>query len=106
MALGTNSSYCTYFFHANETTEALTAAFPGDPILFINQILDQPPINFITEGLMIANDSAASIFISLNGTDNHGEIKVGETLLFDKAKLKQVWVRGTAGGEAYRLWAW
>jgi hypothetical protein len=61
---------------------------------------------FTSQGMQYINDSAASIFFSLDGKRDHFELKAGENILFDWIRAQEIWLRGTAGGESYRLIVW
>jgi len=61
---------------------------------------------FTSQGIILSNDSVTVIFFSLDSITDHGAILVGETVQFDFIRARQIWLRGTVGGEAYRLWVW
>lgn len=105
MAFNSDSSVCSYLFYMNQASDALLVGYNTDPSLFID-VLAVPELNFRSQGIIISNDAAASVFFSLNGADDHGEILAGEVMVFDWIKVKQIWLRGASGGEAYRFWSW
>jgi len=61
---------------------------------------------FTCTGIQFINDSARPIFFSLDGLGDHFELKAGENILFDFIRAQQIWLRGDAGGESYRLVVW
>lgn len=103
MATQSDTSVCSYAFFTTQATNALATAYAVDPILFIDRITS---INFTSQGIIITNDAAGSIFFSYDGVGEDGEVKAGESFTFDHMRFKQIWIRGAAGGESYRFWAW
>lgn len=61
---------------------------------------------FRCAAFQVINDSAVSIFFSFDGVKDHFELFAGENVLFDKLHTDRIWLRGAAGGEAYRLIVW
>jgi hypothetical protein len=86
----------------------------GDALVFKDDraLAESPPRvypktdGFICQGIQYINDSASSIFFSLDGIRDHFELKAGENFLYDWIKTRKIWLRGAAGGEAYRLVVW
>ena len=70
---------------------------------------DDSGVIFTSHTIQLINDSANSIFFRVapdpGAGPDHGEVKPGEALTQDFRRLKQLFVRGTAG-DAYRFWAW
>ncbi len=77
-------------FFRDQTDLALTTAF---------QVVD---FGFTSIRIFIASDSA-TIEYSLNGTDVHGRLTNGQYRDMEDRVLSRLFIRGTAGGEAYRL---
>ena len=86
----------------------------GTPLVFKDDVAaaetpsrNYPPdTGFTAQGFQLINDSGSSIFFSLDGIRDHWELKAGENILFDVFRGEHLWLRGTAGGEAYRLIVW
>ena len=57
--------------------------------------------------IIISNDDTAGyIEYSWNGSDVHGKLLAGETLILTRISQEDIHLRGQAGGESYRVWAW
>ena len=84
---------------------------PGVPLIFYNDVDvnagDNWPTNgFVSTGMQLINDSGAPIFFSIDGVTDTFDLRAGENILFDWIRVRQLWFRGTVGGEAYRLVMW
>ena len=88
---------------------------PPTPITFKDDVAAAatPPVvlpvtgGFTSQGLQYINDHATStIFLSLDGINDHFELKAQENITFDFMKTQQIWLRGTIGAEPYRLRVW
>ena len=85
---------------------------PNTPIVFKDDVAaaETPPRlypeigGFTSQLTVLTNDDATSIFFSMDGIRDHGEIKAGETIQFDFLRIQSMWLRGEVGGESYRLW--
>lgn len=95
-------------------TFAGDGATPGTPITFKDDVAlaATPSVvypetgGFTSQGMQFINDSAGNIFYSLDGINDHMELKPNENIVFDFIRAQRIWLRGTAGGEAYRLLVW
>ena len=106
-------------------TRVLTNAyntFVGDgvtintPITFKDDLAAAmtPPVvlpttgGFTSQGLQYINDHATeTIFFSLDGLNDHFELKAQENIVFDFIKAQEIWLRGdAAGGQPFRLLVW
>jgi len=98
----------------NTFSPVLPSGSPGDPLIFKDDLAhaetpprEYPPdTGFTSTGLQLINDAATSIFFSLDGKRDHFELRAGENILFDFIRAQGIWLRGAAGGEAYRLIVW
>ena len=62
---------------------------------------------FLSTGVIISNDSNANyIEFSFDGVTVHGRLLFTDTLNFGLMRERQVWLRGQAGAEPYRVFAW
>lgn len=104
------SSICTRVFYLNQATQVLPAAYAGSPLTFVDQVTGKPDTGgFRSKAFRIINDEGGgggSIFFSFDGINDHGEVKAGESLIFDEFRAQAIFLRGAAGGEDYRFWAW
>lgn len=95
------TSVRSYNFFLDTTIQA-----PGTYAANEHEFLDTASsMNFVSQALLFANDSANPVYFSFDGTNDHGRIKAGETLQMDFRKERKIWFRGTAG-DAIRFWAW
>ena len=105
-----DSSVRSYRFYARNTGGAgsgptLTTNFKDCELLFIDK--EDGKTNFTSQGLVIANDSATNeISYSFDGVTVDGDLLHQESMNFFAMRRKVVYLRGTAGGEAYRVTAW
>jgi len=96
-------SYRTYV--RSTTGPALTTDFADAKIEFIDK--GDGRTNFVCNGLIISNDDGANeVEFSYDGITVEGQLLAGESMNFLQVRRKAVWLRGQAGGEAYRVWAW
>lgn len=80
-----------------------------DSLTALTNALVNQPFGFSSCSIEIDNDelpTGASIFVSLDGGSSEHEIFPGEGLYLPGVKATGIQIRGTAGGEAYRLRAW
>lgn len=75
---------------------ALTNAFVATDFTFKGT-------TFGSTKIFLANDSAGYIEYSLDGTNVHGKLVAGEKREMPDRFLHRIYLRGQAGGEAYRL---
>jgi len=62
---------------------------------------------FTSTNILISNDHSANyISFSFDGTNEHGRLLAGETIIFTGIGRTKIYLAGQAGGEGYRLWAW
>jgi hypothetical protein len=62
---------------------------------------------FTSTNILIVNDHASNyISFSFDGTNEHGRILAGESVLFSGLGKSSIYLKGQSGGEGYRLWAW
>jgi len=61
-------------------------------------------VGFLGGDFVISNDSAKYIEYSWNGTKVDGKLLAGECIPESGVAQRDIWVRGEAGGEAYRIW--
>ena len=121
LGIDTYSGLCSYilFRHTGAGSPdgilALPAAYvPAAPLVFKDDraAAETPPRaypktgGFTCTGFQFINDSGATIFFSLDGVQDHFAMLAGENILFDKIHVRQMWLRGTAGGESFRLVVW
>lgn len=78
-------------YYEDNTVIALTAGFVAQDF------------GFTARHIMISNDSSATIYYNFDGSENR-VIKTGE-VISHPCKIHKVYLKGTAGGEEYRLWA-
>jgi hypothetical protein len=101
-----NSSVRSYDFYRDSTlgAPALTTAFVDVGLTFTD---DLSQTEFLSFAVMLANDHTTSdIFFSWDGVNVHGRVTPGTNVSFEHKRKRQIYLRGTAGGETYRLWAW
>lgn len=90
-----------YFF-----TALATVSFSGNALTFVDQTNPGSGDEFLSQGIIIANDGMTDIEFSWDGSFVCGVVKPGEVLTFDNRHKRKVFVRGTVGGERFRFWAW
>lgn len=99
-----DSSVRSYRFYAR-STPALTTNFADCKLVFIDK--EDGKTNFISQGVIIANDDNASeIQFSFDGITVEGDLLPQESMNFFTFRRKVVYLRGTAGAEPFRVWAW
>ena len=100
-----DTSVRSYRMYVRDTTgPALTLDFADAKLEFIDQ--GDGRTNFVCNGLILSNDAATEVEFSFDGISIEGQLLAGESMNFFQIRRKVVWLRGTAGGEAYRVWAW
>jgi hypothetical protein len=84
---------------------ALTVNFSDCKLIFIDK--EDGRTNFVSQGIIISNDSLGNeIQFSFDGVTVEGDLMAQETMNFFALRRKHIYLRGQAGAEAYRLWAW
>lgn len=105
-----DTSVRSYRFYARDATSGgagpdLTTDFQICKLEFIDK--GDGKTNFNSEGVIIANDSLTEeIQFSFDGVTVEGDLLSKETMNFLHIKRKVIYLRGAAGGEPYRVWAW
>lgn len=101
-----DTSVRSYRMYVRDTTgPALTMDFADAKLEFIDQ--GDGRTNFVCNGLIISNDHAArEIEFSFDGITVEGQLLGRESMNFFQIRRKVIWLRGEAGGEPYRVWAW
>lgn len=62
---------------------------------------------FNAGSMIISNDDVSGyIEYSWNGSDVHGKLNAGETLILSRISQSDIHLRGQAGGEEFRIWVW
>lgn len=72
----------------------------------LTNVFQQFSFNFTSIAIFLVNDSSNYIEFSFDGINVHGKVFKKEILVFDRIAKTGIYLRGQAGGEAYRLWAW
>ena len=99
-----DTSVRSYRFYARNDP-ALTTDFADCKLVFIDKV--DGKTNFVSQGLIIANDdNAAEIQFSFDGVTVEGDLLAQESMNFFSMRRKVVYLRGAAGNEEYRVWAW
>lgn len=99
-----DSSVRSYRFYARNSP-ALTTNFADCKLVFIDK--EDGKTNFISQGVIIANDHGGNeIQFSFDGVTVEGDLLPQESMNFFTYRRKVVYLRGTAGAEPYRVWAW
>jgi hypothetical protein len=101
-----DSSIRSYRYYVRDTSgPALTTDFKDCVLVFIDR--GDGKTNFTSTGIIISNDSSTDeIAYSFDGLTVDGELKAQEVMNFFQRRAKAVYLRGTAGGEPYRVTAW
>lgn len=105
-----DTSVRSYRFYTRDTTSGgpgpdLTTDFNDCKLVFIDK--GDGKTNFVSQGVIIANDDgAAEIQFSFDGITVEGDLLPQESMNFFTFRRKVVYLRGAAGGEPYRVWAW
>jgi hypothetical protein len=106
MAGTRNTSIKSYDFYRDSTlgASAVTTTFIDVRHEFVD---DLDGGAFLSYAVMVANDHATSdIFFSWDGVNVHGRVTPGTNASFENKRKRKIYLRGAAGGEGYRLWAW
>lgn len=99
-----DTSVRSYRFYARNLP-ALTTNFADAKLEFID--VEDGRTNFVSNGLIISNDHAArEIEFSFDGVTVEGQLLSRESMNFFQLRRRVVYLRGEAGGEPYRIWAW
>lgn len=105
-----DTSVRSYRFYKRDTASGgdgpnLTTDFNDCKLVLIDR--GDGKTNFNSQGVIIANDhSANEIQFSFDGITVEGDLLPQESMNFFTFRRKVVYLRGTAGGEPYRVWAW
>lgn len=97
-----DTSIRTYNFNLDDVLAGAGGYADNGPFEFIDDIDSIP---FLCMTIQLANDGAADMYFSFDGTNDHGRVLAGETLTQPFRRARRIWLRGTAGN-AYRFWAW
>jgi hypothetical protein len=101
MAGTKNTSIRSYNFFRDSVVAAPGTYAANGPYEFVDP--DGTP--FLSQTIQVINDTAAFLFFSFDGVNDHGKLLSNEPLTQDFRRVRKIWIRGTAGS-AYRLWAW
>lgn len=97
-----DTSVRSYRFYSR-SSPVLTPVF--QELIFIDQ--GDLKTNFLSQGIVVANDDAGSeIQFSFDGTTVEGDLLPQESMNFFAMRRKRIFLRGAAGKEPYRIWAW
>ena len=105
-----DTSVRSYRFYARDlasggTAPNLTTNFSGCKLELIDK--GDGKTNFVSQGLIIANDDLVNeISFSFDGVTVEGDILFGESMNLFTIRRKIIYLRGFAGGEPFRVWAW
>ena len=105
-----DSSVRSYRFYVRDnvsggTGPTLTTDFADCKLVLIDK--GDGKTNFISQGVIVANDhSAREVQFSFDGVTVEGDLLPQESMNFFTFRRKVVYLRGEAGGEEYRGWAW
>lgn len=84
----------------------------GGPISFYEEyttttLYTERPLGGACNSLTITNDSATDVIsVSFDGATLEADLKAGESLTLNTTDKTKVYILGTAGGGAVRLWGW
>jgi hypothetical protein len=86
-----------FYYNSDTKTEGTT----------LTTSYQQFSFGFTSTNILIVNDHASNyISFSFDGINEHGRILAGESVLFTGLGKSSIYLKGQAGGEGYRLWAW
>lgn len=88
-----------------------TVEVGGQPDYYQEIILTSLFVQFAFSGLLstitVVNDSPTDqVEISFDGATIQGSVRPGETLKLNVDQKSSVWIRGSSGGDAIRLFGW
>jgi len=92
--------------HDFYSSGVVTTSFLALELEFRDQTNPGSGVQFLSQGMIYANDGGSDIEFSWDGIQVNGVVKPGEVLTFDNRHKLKTYIRGTVGGEAYRFWAW
>ena len=99
-----DTSVRSYRFYTRNTP-ALTVNFSDCKLVFVDK--EDGRTNFVSQGIIISNDSPGTeIQFSFDGVPVEGDLLPMETMNCFALRRKIIYLRGSAGAEDYRLWAW
>lgn len=84
----------------------------GGPISFFEEytttnLYSGRPLGGVCNSLTITNDSATdTISVSFDGATLEADLKAGESLTLNTQDQSTIYIKGDAGGDNVRLWAW
>lgn len=64
------------------------------------------PFGFLGVNIIISNDSSNSLNYSFDGTTLQGTLLANETIELREHANDKIYFNSTAGGDAFRVWAW
>lgn len=105
-----DSSVRSYRFYTRDTASGgagpnLTTDFADCKLVLIDK--GDGKTNFLSQGVIIANDHTVNeIQFSFDGVTVEGDLLPQESMNFFTYRRKVIYLRGAAGGEEYRVWAW
>jgi len=105
-----DSSVRSYRFYVRDnvsggTGPTLTTDFAVCKLVLIDK--GDGKTNFISQGVIIANDDTVNeIQFSFDGVTVEGDLLPQESMNFFTYRRKVIYLRGAAGAEEYRVWAW
>lgn len=105
-----DTSIRSYRFYARDDASGgagpdLTTVFAACKLVLVDK--NDGKTNFISQGMIIANDHDMSeIQFSFDGITVEGDLLPQESMNFFTYRRKVVYLRGAAGDEPYRVWAW
>jgi hypothetical protein len=105
-----DTSIRSYRFYKRDTASGgdapnLTTNFADCKLEFIDK--SDGKTNFVSQGVVLANDDGVSeIQFSFDGVTVEGDLIANESMNFFTYRRKHIYLRGAAGAEPFRLWAW
>lgn len=105
-----DTSVRSYRYYARDTGSGgtgpnLTTDFADCKLVLIDK--SDGKTNFVSQGVIVSNDDLANeIQFSFDGITVEGDLLNGESMNFFSLRRKAIYLRGAAGGEPYRVWAW
>lgn len=99
-----DTSVRSYRFY-RRSSPALTTNFADCKLEFID--VADGKTNFTSQGIIISNDhNANEIQFSFDGVTVEGDLLAQESMNYFALRRKVIYLRGAAGAEPYRVWAW
>jgi hypothetical protein len=88
-----------YFLDVTVTNAAYVLANP-------NEFVDPDGTPFLSASLLFTSDGGGDIYFSFDGVNDHGRVKINETLQMDYRRQRRVWLRKATADVPCRFWAW